>query len=301
MTCQCIDTLLDQFGSYNIFVVVVDNASKNSSGKQLRDYYKSQTKVEIVLNSENLGFAKGNNIGLQYLIEKFDPDYTIIMNNDVIIEQDEFLSKINDIYLEKAFDILGPDIYCPISNTHQNPVSENSEFDFYSLMKKMKYLQRLNNYFDFLYPLDKIKGTIMYHCKKLYTHTAKKELYKDPHEEVLLHGACYIFSSPFIKKRGYAFNPSTFLYFEEEILYFESVKESFSMIYSPQIVVKHLEDVSTNLAFKTDEIKTKMKVNSQLDSSKVLLDLYKEYARENGIVGNYKIGEINIESKNKKK
>lgn len=113
-----------------------------------------------------------------------------------------------------------------------------------------------------------------------------------------MHGACYIFSSSFIKKRSFAFNPSTFLYFEEEILYFESIRDGISMVYCPQIVVKHLEDVSTNLAYMTDKIKTKMKTDSQLESSKVLLNLYVKYARDNSIIGNYKIGGTNSESKN---
>lgn len=297
MTCRCVDTILEKFGNHEISIVVVDNASANGSGAQLKERYKNQTQVSILLNNINFGFARGNDIGFQYLTENFKPDYIIVMNNDVLIEQDDFLHKIDEIYAEKAFDILGPDIYCTASAIHQNPISLSSEYDFYSLKKRIKYLQRLHKNFDFFYFFDRLRGTIIYHYRKHFEHKTKMALYKEPHDRALLHGACYIFSSSFIKKKNVPFNPATFLYVEEEILYFESIRDGITMVYSPQIVVQHLEDVASNLAYKTEKNKTKMKTDSQLKSSKVLLDLYKEYAKEHRIIGNYMIGGANSESK----
>ena len=301
MTCRCIDTVLTKFKEEDIVVVIVDNASGNGSGKQLVDYYRNKENVSVILNDKNLGFAKGNNIGYQYLLDNYQMDYIIIMNNDVIIEQSDFLDNIDKIYNKSAFDVLGPDIYSPNAKIHQNPVSLGSEFDYYTLKKRVSHLKKLHANFEVYFWLDKIKGTIKYHYNKKLSRSLKKELYKIKREKVLLHGACYIFSKSFFAKKNLAFNPATFLYFEEEILFFEAIRDGLILIYSPEIQVLHLEDVSTNFVYNTEKNKEKMKAAAQLDSSQVLLELYKDYAVKNSITGNYKIGDIKSENKNKQK
>jgi len=65
-------------------IVVVDNCSTDGSFERLKLKY---TSCIYINNSENLGFARGTNVGLKYAYEQ-GADYFILLNNDVEVEPD---------------------------------------------------------------------------------------------------------------------------------------------------------------------------------------------------------------------
>ncbi len=96
--------------------------------------------------------------------------------------------------------------------------------------------------------------------------------------DVALHGACYIFSPLYIKKYD-GMCDKTFLYMEEDILRLRSEHNGDKMVYSPNLIIKHKEDVATNMvAIKSIE-KKKMIYLNLLKSSKVYIQLKREYKR----------------------
>ena len=105
-TIECIESInkLDQ--NNEISIVIVDNhsLSKNQE-KQLRKYTP-----DLIINDENLGFAKANNIGCKYAIKKYKPDFLCVINNDIVINQSNFINEINKCYKETNFDFMGPKI-----------------------------------------------------------------------------------------------------------------------------------------------------------------------------------------------
>lgn len=77
-----LNELLAKPSIYNIVIQIVDNASKNGSYKYLSDKFDGVPNVHVYANSENSGYAKGNNVGL-HLLKKYSPHYVVILNNDV--------------------------------------------------------------------------------------------------------------------------------------------------------------------------------------------------------------------------
>ena len=121
MTKQCVLNILENCHKYNIKIVIVDNASQNGSGENLKKYFEYEHRITVIINEENLGFANGNNVGYEYL-KKFEYiNFIIILNNDVLIKQNNFLDTVVLLYQRKHFSVLGPDIYNPIEKKHQNP------------------------------------------------------------------------------------------------------------------------------------------------------------------------------------
>lgn len=59
-------------------VLVVDNASEDGSAKAVRDAFPG---VRVIENSQNLGFAAGNNIGLKFATGK----YCLLLNSDALV------------------------------------------------------------------------------------------------------------------------------------------------------------------------------------------------------------------------
>ncbi len=87
----------------NIKTIIVENSNNNSLKKELQKKYKN---VEIILSNENLGYAKGNNLGLS----KVKTEYALILNPDVTIEKNTLENFFSIIEKEKNFAIISPEI-----------------------------------------------------------------------------------------------------------------------------------------------------------------------------------------------
>ena len=75
ITCDFLRSIA-RHGTYkNMEVIVVDNASREDPTSALKEIYPA---VKIIRNTENLGFAGGNNVG----VRAAKGDYFFIVNND---------------------------------------------------------------------------------------------------------------------------------------------------------------------------------------------------------------------------
>jgi len=89
-TIRLVKELQYQSISKKLQIIIVDNCSPNESYDKLKKLPKCYDNVVVLQTEENLGYAKGNNYGLQYLEENGNPDYVTILNNDVILPNDCF-------------------------------------------------------------------------------------------------------------------------------------------------------------------------------------------------------------------
>lgn len=259
----CVNTIKANT-SDNYHIVIVDNDSPNGSGKKLKAEYIDDKSITVILNSNNSGFAKGNNIGYREA-KKFDPDYVVVLNSDVEITQFDFCERVNKSYQKYKFDVLGPDIYSTRTNSHQNP-QRNSNYTLEELQKKEKNLHFKNN-FKFLL---KIKYSLLH---KKATQEIHENDYKTLQKGKVLHGACYVFSRKFVDKHNNCFYPGTFMYYESYILHYLGMREGLNFLYDPSIVVKHHEDASTNAAYN-DQYKKSVFVNKcLLDSCRAFINI----------------------------
>jgi len=123
-TEMCIDSILklkDKSSKYDIDIVVVDNNSKNGSGKILQGKYDKQKDIYVILNSENLGFSAGNNIGFKFAKENLKSDFIILFNNDTYIFSENFFEEILTSYNEKKWAVMGPKII--LKDDTVNPIN----------------------------------------------------------------------------------------------------------------------------------------------------------------------------------
>ncbi len=65
----------------NISVIFVDNGSKDNSGQLLKEEFPT---FEFIFNDENLGFARGCNVGIRAALAHGDCDYVLLLNNDAV-------------------------------------------------------------------------------------------------------------------------------------------------------------------------------------------------------------------------
>jgi len=97
---------LDRATYPNRQVVVVDNASSDGSADMVRARFPA---VHLIVNVRNLGFAAGNNVGLQYGLAQ-GGDYLLLLNNDTVIAADMLTRLVAAAEAQPALGILGPQI-----------------------------------------------------------------------------------------------------------------------------------------------------------------------------------------------
>jgi len=92
-TIECLESLKKiTYPDYE--VIVVDNGSEGDEVTALKGRYGDY--IHLIENDRNYGFAKGNNIGIKYALENFDPQYFLLLNNDTIVDP-EFLTELTEV------------------------------------------------------------------------------------------------------------------------------------------------------------------------------------------------------------
>lgn len=106
-TLECINSVLAlDKGKLSISIVVVDNASTDNSVKLLK---KLGSKIVLLQNASNLGYAGGNNVGIKYALAQ-DAKYVLILNNDTILKEDLLQRLVLSAKAENA-GLVCPKIY----------------------------------------------------------------------------------------------------------------------------------------------------------------------------------------------
>ena len=276
MTKECVDTLLAVFAERKFHIAIVDNGSANKTGMKLKEYYADNTHITVLINEENLGFAEGNNVGYRYIRERFKPRYIVVMNNDVLIKDRLFFEKIRYLDDKYKFAVLGPDIQNSFNNIHQNPLRMKpiTTEEVKERLRVSEYITRHPHRCYARSVLRNYKRSLF--GKPPVNKSRPIEEYGSPHCNVVLHGACLIFSSRFMEKRKECFNSQTFIYGEEHILHHECMKLNLKMVYSPEVYVEHYMRVSTDASFKSNYEKYINRYKLLKESATVLLEVLEQ-------------------------
>jgi len=82
-SAACLDSLAAS-DYETLEVLLVDNGSPDGSGERLRARYPH---VSFLQTGANLGFAGGNNRGMEWALER-EPEYVMVVNDDTVVSPD---------------------------------------------------------------------------------------------------------------------------------------------------------------------------------------------------------------------
>ena len=89
---SCLESVLST--DYPDFeVLFIDNASIDGSLEYVEDKFGRNTRIKIVANEKNYGFAEGNNIGFKHT----EGEYVVFLNIDTDVEPD-WLSELVKVF-----------------------------------------------------------------------------------------------------------------------------------------------------------------------------------------------------------
>lgn len=260
-TLECIESIC-RLDNTSYKIVVVDN----HSGCSQDDKILEEKVNDLLIAEENLGFANGNNLGISYARDKYDPEFMCVINNDTLLRQEDFIQRVKNIYKSANFDALGLKI-----------ITDNG--DSVNPFPAYKTLEEVEN------AIQKSEKLISIYQSKtkrwlLQLYIRLKKMIKKPKklanatvflEDISLHGCAIIFSRKYLKRYQDAFYHGTFLYHEEEFLEYRRKKDHLKFVYDPSIEIFHKEGASLNYNYTDDQYKKLIFRNENILKSLYLL------------------------------
>jgi len=103
-TQKCLESIFKKTAYPNYEIIIVDNKSTDNTRRYLLRLQEKHLNVKVILNEENLGFAKANNIG----IKESSGEYIILLNNDTIVTIGWLSGLIKHLDRDKNLGLIGP-------------------------------------------------------------------------------------------------------------------------------------------------------------------------------------------------
>ena len=157
-----------------IKIIIVENSDEINVKSYLENKFSN---VEVIIAKENLGYGKGNNLGLS----KVKTQYAFILNPDAVLEEDcLFELHKAQLLLKENFAILAPNQ----SNDLQNEIIEVDYVKGFAMLinlKKVNFKEMFDeNFFLFLEEIDlcrriKNNGGKIFVISKSRVHHSGKE------------------------------------------------------------------------------------------------------------------------------
>jgi GT2 family glycosyltransferase len=94
--------------------IEVFEISEDSVESFLKGHYKNlaaNSRVIIIKNKRNYGFAGGANIGINFALNILNPEYILLLNNDTVVDKDFLNELIKVAERNEKIGIVGPKIY----------------------------------------------------------------------------------------------------------------------------------------------------------------------------------------------
>lgn len=262
-TIKCVNSI-EKLKYKNKEIVIVDNCSPNGTGKELQEKYRNRKDIHIILSNQNLGFARGNNLGFLYAKEKLHADFIVMCNNDTIVIEADFIEKILEKFNKYNYAVLGPKIKLRDGNFNKLYLKLPTVKEF---KNEILYFKRML-LFNYLH-LENLLRRVKQKFKKNVS-TYNKNVNKF-HKNIILHG-CFLVFSPLYINQFDGLDSRTFMYREEELLAIRLIKSGMNSVYCPDIVIYHDEDSSTRAVNKNSLKKKRFFYKNQLKSCDIVLE-----------------------------
>lgn len=102
-TKKCVASI-EQNTDYPHEIIFVDNASTDGTVKYLNQLAAKHSNYKLIINSENKGFAEGNNQG----VAEASGEYIMLLNNDVLVSKGWLDSLVHSLERDEHIGAVGP-------------------------------------------------------------------------------------------------------------------------------------------------------------------------------------------------
>lgn len=152
---RCLQTVFASEGDFSYQVVVVDNASSDGSPHMVREKFPQ---VKLIVLDENLGYPKGNNVGLRELgyrdvgnVDADAPRFALLLNPDTEVPSDALYRMVQFMDSRPDIGVAGPKLLLEDGSLDKAcrrgfPTPMVSIYHFSGLAKLFPKSERLGRY-----------------------------------------------------------------------------------------------------------------------------------------------------------
>lgn len=226
-TRECVNSILELKDNIS-GIVVVDNYSTNQSFDILKETYSREKKIRVIRTARNLGYAKGNNIGINLARKYFKAEFVLVVNNDTVLMDREYVCKMLSAY-RKGIGVIGSNVR--LKDGH-------IEKDWYV---NVELPGMLKDYF--LWLMIGLGFTTMSRYIDNTSDGAGRRL--------LMKGSALMLTPDYFRYYD-GFYPYTFFYCEESILYLRCLRYGLVQKKVKNTEIYHKEERSSYMSFSND-------------------------------------------------
>jgi len=212
---RCLLSVIKNTSDLDYEIIVIDNNSTRDDSKEFLASFKTEANVKIVLNNQNLGFAKANNQG----IKQAQGEYVLLLNPDTeIIEKGSLAKAVELMKKNKDWGILG----CRLLET--NKQTQLSVRNFPKLIPQIMISLKLHHIFS--------------RAKVLQNYFQLNFDYKKTASVDQVMGAFLMTKREVLSKIG-MLDEKFYIWFEEVDFCKRTKNAGWKVIYSPELNIVH--------------------------------------------------------------
>lgn len=222
---KCLESIVkSDLTDLSVEIVVVDNHSSDGSQELLNKTKLNDIKFKFIANTENLGFSKGNNIGVRETSAK----YVLFLNPDTYVQKDTLGSIYKFMENNPAVGVCCPRLDLPdgtlTSASHRGFPTPWNSFTYFSGLQK-------------LFPRNKMfsgytKGWLLDSNK--------------PHEVDAISGGFFFVRRKAAEQVGW-WDEDYFLYGEDIDFCYRLKENGWKVMFLPEISVLHYHGISSGI------------------------------------------------------
>lgn len=237
LTSECIESVFEHSKGFSFEVILVDNASTECDADLFLEQFPN---IQLIKSPENLGFAKGNNLG----IAQAEGEYILLLNSDTKLLENSILKALERFEQDKNLGVLSTALIYP--NQKLQPVANRFAsirlelIELFRLQKLMSTKWRAKTFLGFFFDqkteieADWVWGAFFLTKRSIIEQFPEKKLFDD-----------------------------FFMYYEDvQWCYYIKKKLGYKILYFPQTKVLHYGSASS----KTETEKTIRKTKHSLQN-----------------------------------
>lgn len=220
----CIKSIKSSKVNFNYEIILVDNVSTDGSREDIEKVYSLEKDIKVVLNNENSGFSKGNNLGVKKSLGK----YLLFLNPDTVVSSN---------VLQEIYDYM--DEHADVGLASPGLVLETGELDSVS---HRGYPTPWNAFCHFI----GLRG--MFPKSKMFAGYTMGWLLddKNPHEVEVISGAFFFIRRDVGDRLGW-WDEDYFMYGEDIDFCYQIKELGYKVIFIPKLSVLHYGGVSAGI------------------------------------------------------
>ena len=229
-TKECLKSIIKYESSERYKICLVDNSTDTVDRMSTIEYVDELKQKEplvdihVILLDKNEGYAKGNNVGAEYFENETNVSQILILNNDIILTMPIVEGLSNYLCEHQECAVVSPLLYN--KEREIDTTCTRKSKDLYSFLVRTPLIRKLG----WVSKMNKSEYILKEKCLDDLTKTMEIDLPS---------GSCMLFEKELFRKIGY-FDPRTFLYFEEDIIWSKLQKIGKKAVILPYLSCIHL-------------------------------------------------------------